>query len=155
MPESTLSEGLARLGIELPPAPAPVASYIASKIVGSQVFVSGQIPIIKGELIARGLVPDEVDLETAQRCAKQCALNVLACAAAAAGGVEHIRSVVRLGVYVACDRDYTDHPKVANGASDLMLELMGGAGRHTRAAVGVASLPLGAPVEIDAVIEVG
>lgn len=155
MAEGTLSEGLARLGVELPPAPAPVASYIPSKRIGSQVFVSGQIPIVDGALIAQGLVPDDVDLETAQRCARQCALNVLACAAAAAGGVDMVRSVVRLGIYVACGSGYTDHPTVANGASDLMLELMGEAGRHTRAAVGVASLPLGAPVEIDAVIEVG
>ncbi len=145
---------LADLGLSLPAAPKPVASYIPARRAGSLVVVSGQIPVVDGELMAKGAVPGEVDLLTAVACARQCLLNGLAVLAAEAGSLDRLDRVVRLGCFVACDPSFTEHPKVANGASDLLLEIFGDRGRHARAAVGCPSLPLGAPVEIEFMFEV-
>lgn len=148
-----IEERLAAMGITLPPAPEPVASYIPCVRSHDLLVISGQIPMLDGRLIATGRVPDQVDLATAQACARQCALNALAVAQAELGTLDRVRRVVRLGVYVACDAGFTDHPKVANGASDLLREVFGESGRHARAAVGSPSLPLGAPVEIEMMVE--
>lgn len=147
-------EALRRLGHELPEAPKPVAAYVPAVRSGSLLFVAGQIPMSGGRLMMTGSVPGAVSLEDAQRCARQCALNGLAVAKAALGSLDAIARVVRLGCFVASEASFTDQPKVANAASELMLEVFGEAGRHARAAVGSISLPLGAPVEIEFVFEV-
>ncbi len=144
---------IAELGLEVPTAPKPLASYIPSLIVhGSPqlLYVSGQIPMRDGAPMATGRVGDAVSLEDAAACAAQCALNALAAAKGALDGdLNRIDRVVRLGGFVACNQYFTDHPKVVNGASDLMEQIFGERGRHVRAAVGVPSLPLGVPVEIE------
>lgn len=147
------SERLERLGVTLPSAPKPVASYVPAVRSGRLLFVSGQIPFVRGELLATGVVGDGVDEETARSCARQCALNGLAIAAAELGSIDRISRVVRLGCFVACTPDFEAHPSIANGASEFMQEVFGENGRHARAAVGVSSLPLGAPVEIEFVFE--
>ncbi len=141
----------------LPQPAVPVAAYVPTRKVGGMIYVSGQIPSISGKLIAQGVVPSQVSLEQARECAGQCILNALAAAKAAladCGGLDAIRSVVRVGCFVACDPGFTDHPKVANGASDLLVAVFGEAGKHARAAVGAPSLPLGAPVEVEVIFEV-
>lgn len=141
---------LEKAGLSLPKAPKPVASYVPAVSVhsGHLVFVSGQIPMRDAGLIATGLVPDPVSMDDARLCARQCVLNALACLGQEIGDFARLRRVVRLDGFVACGPAFTDHPQVINGASDLLIELLGDDGRHSRAAVGVASLPLGAPVEI-------
>lgn len=144
-----INHRLAELGLTLPDAPKPVASYIpAVSLPAGVVLISGQIPARAGQLIAAGKVPHEVSLETAQQCARQCVLNGLAALKAEIGDLRRIKRVAKLDVFVACDPSFTDHPKVANGASDLLVELLGDAGKHARAAVGSPSLPLNAPVEV-------
>ncbi|GJM18287.1 MAG: hypothetical protein DHS20C14_05000 [Phycisphaeraceae bacterium] len=154
MPEFDPEGRLRELGIELPAAPKPVASYVPAVRTGNLVLVSGQIPMRAGELIARGVVPGQVSLERAIACARQCALNGLAVLKAEIGDLARVTRVVRLGCFVACGPALTDHPKVANGASELMFEVFGERGRHARAAVGCPSLPLGAPVEVEFMFEV-
>jgi len=149
-PESRLQT----LGLSLPTPPKPVAAYIPFRRVGNLLFISGQIATIDGKLIATGRVPSEVSLEKAQECARRCVLNGLAVAKSAIGELANIKQVIRLGVFIACDPTFTDHPKVGNGASELLVELFGDAGRHSRAAVGAPSLPLGAPVEVEFLFEV-
>ncbi len=146
---------LAGLGLALPPVSAPVAAYIPWRRSGNLLFVSGQIPMAGGKLIAKGRVPDQVSLEVAIACARQCALNGLAVVKAAAGSLSAVKQVVRLGVFVCSEPGFEAQPKVANGASELMVEVFGEAGRHARAAVGSVALPLGAPVEVEFVFEVG
>lgn len=142
---------LANRGLTLPNPPKPVASYVPAVAVhsGALVFVSGQIPFKNGQLMATGTVPDQVSLERAQECAAQCALNALAALQQEIGDLGRLRRVVRLGGFVACGAGFGDHPKVINGASDLLAELLHDSGKHARAAVGVPSLPLNAPVEIE------
>ena len=147
-------EALRRLGHTLPEAPKPVAAYVPAVRSGSLLFVAGQIPVSGGKLLMTGSVPGAVSLEDAQRCARQCALNGLAVAKAELGSLDRITRVVRLGCFVASEASFVDQPKVANAASELMLEVFGEAGRHARAAVGSISLPLGAPVEIEFLFEV-
>jgi enamine deaminase RidA (YjgF/YER057c/UK114 family) len=122
---------------------------------GNLLYVSGQIASAGGELVAVGVCGRDVDLGTAQRCARQCALNVITQVKAAAGELSRVRRVVRLTVFVASDAGFTDQHLVANGASELIGAAFGDAGPHARAAVGVAALPNGSPVEVDAVVEVG
>lgn len=150
----TYSGRLAAMGLELPTPAKPVASYVPSVRSGSLVFISGQLPMREGTLMATGRVPSEVSLETAQECAKQCVLNGLAALAAEVGSIDRVRRVVRVGCFVACEYGYSEQPKVANGASNLLQEIFGEAGRHARAAVGTNALPLGAPVEIEFLFEV-
>lgn len=145
---------LADLGISLPTPAAPVAAYVPSRLVPagagqSLLVISGQIPLREGKLIATGSVPSNVSLETARECARQCVLNGLAAARSAVGSLDRIASVIRVGCFVSCDAAFTEHPKVANGASELLEQVFGEAGRHARAAVGAPSLPLGAPVEVE------
>ena len=147
-------ERLAELGLELPEVAAPLAAYVPAVRSGDLVFTSGQLPLRGGELVAVGKVGAEVDPETAAACAQQCALNALA-AAAALVPLEQVSRVVKLVVYVASAPDFTGQPGVGNGASHLVGEVFGDAGRHARSAVGVAALPLDAPVEVELVVEVG
>jgi enamine deaminase RidA (YjgF/YER057c/UK114 family) len=146
---------LAEMGLMLPAPPKPVAAYVPCVRSGNLVFISGQLPMTAGKLLFLGKVPAPVDLEEAQECARQCVLNGLAILKAELGGDwSKLVRVVRLGVFVQCDDMYTDQPQVANGASELLVKLLGDAGRHARAAVGVNALPLNAPVEIEFTFEV-
>lgn len=146
---------LAELGLVLPPAVAPVANYVPWIVTGSQVVISGQLPMRDGSLMATGLLGRDVNLESGAAAARQCALNLLTqLKAACDGDLDRVKRVVRLGGFVACTSDFIDHPRIINGASDLMVEVFGDAGRHARAAVGCPSLPLNATVEIDGLFEI-
>ncbi|MCE2654599.1 MAG: RidA family protein [Planctomycetaceae bacterium] len=148
---------LAELGIVLPEPAKPVAAYVPTRLVGGLLYVSGQIPLSGGVALATGIVGEAVTLEQAKVCARQCVLNGLAAARAALadrGGLDAVASVVKVGCFVAAGPTFTAHPQVANGASELLVEVFGEAGRHARAAVGCPSLPLGVPVEVEFVFEV-
>jgi enamine deaminase RidA (YjgF/YER057c/UK114 family) len=145
---------LAALGIVLPTPPAPVASYIPFVISGRLVFVSGQIPFVDGKVAFTGKCGAGVTLDQAAASARACFINILAQLKVAAGGdLDRIARLVMLRGFVACTPDFTDHPKVINGASDLAGEVFGEAGRHARAAVGVPSLPADSTTEIEAIAE--
>lgn len=146
----TVAAKLAELGITLPKAAAPVASYVPVVVSGGMAYVSGQIAFVDGTLMT-GKLGADVSLEDGQRAARACALMILA-QLEAAGLLEQVERVVKLGAFVSSTPDFFDHPKVANGASDLMEQVFGGAGQHARAAVGVAALPLNAAVEVDAIV---
>jgi len=150
-----IEERLAELGIILPPAPQPVASYIPVKVVGDLAWVAAQIPMLDGEVTVAGKVGDEVTIDDANAGARRCALQALAALQAALGTLDRVRGIVKLDVFVASATGFTDHPKVANGASDLLVEVFGDEGRHARAAVGVPELPLGAAVEVALLVQVG
>lgn len=145
---------LRELGLELPAAPAPVANYVPYLISGDHLYVSGQISKAADGTLIAGRVGDTASVETGIEAAKACALNILAQAQAALGSLDRVTQLVRLTGFVSSGPDFTDHPKVINGASDLMVAVLGDKGRHTRAAVGVSSLPVGAAVEIDAIFSV-
>ena len=146
---------LQELGIALPTPPAPVASYVSYTFSGDQVFISGQIPLKDGKPQFIGRVGDDLSLEDAQAAAKLCAVNVLAqLSAACDGNLDRVKRCLKLGVFVHAVPGYTQQPEVANGASDLMVAVFGNAGKHARAAVGVASLPRGVAVEVEAVFEI-
>lgn len=149
----TPSEKLAQLGLTLPPAPQAIGSYVPGIRAGRLIFVSGQLPFLNGQLTSTGKVATEVDLETARAAARQAGLNALAIAANVAGGIDRIGRIVRLAVFVNSAPGFSEQPKVANGASDLMVELFGEAGRHARAAVGAAELPMNAAVEVELMAE--
>lgn len=146
---------LAELGITLPEAAAPVANYVAYVVSGNLVFVSGQIGMEAGKPKVLGRLGESLTVEQGYQAARQCGLNLITQLKAACGGdLDRVKRVVRLGGFVSCTPDFTDHPKVVNGASDLMVEVFGDLGRHARAAVGAPSLPLGVAVEVDGVFEV-
>ena len=149
-----LPQRLSELGITLPPVPGPFGAYVPAKRVGNLVFVAGQLPIKDGKLLAVGQVPSRCLVEAAQAAARQCVVNALAAVRAVGVDLGALTGVVRVGVFVSSDASFTEQPKVANGASELLLELFGDAGRHARAAVGVNTLPLGASVEIEFLFEV-
>ena len=146
----TIEARLQELGITLPEAAAPVASYMPVVVHGGVAYVSGQLPFIDGEL-KTGRLGEDFSLEQGLDAARACGLMILA-QLKAAGLLEQVERVVKLGAFVSSTTDFTDQPKVANGASDLMFEVFGEKGRHSRAAVGVPVLPLGAAVEVDAII---
>ena len=150
---STPEERLAALGLSLPDVAKPVAAYIPAVRSGNHVFTAGQLPLRSGEMITTGKVGDQVTPEQAAECAQQCALNALA-AIGAEVPLEQVRRIVKLVVFVASTPDFTGQPTVANGASELVGEVFGDAGRHARSAVGVAVLPLDAPVEVEMIVEV-
>jgi enamine deaminase RidA (YjgF/YER057c/UK114 family) len=146
---------LAELGIELPDAPAPVSNYMPYVVAGNLVFISGQVTIWKGDFNFVGKVGDDLSIEQGYEAARMCGLNQIAQVRAACDGdLDRVKKVVKLGAFINCIPDFTDHPKVVNGASDLMIEVFGDAGRCTRTNVGVPSLPLGFAVEIDGVFEI-
>ena len=150
----SIEDRLADLGIDLPPVAKPVAAYVPAIQVGDQISTSGQLPLVSGSLPMTGLVGDQISQGDAAGQARVAALNALAAAADVAGGVNNIRRVVRIVVYVASTADFTAQPAVANGASELLGEIFGDAGRHIRSAIGVASLPLGAPVKVELTVQV-
>ena len=146
---------LAALGLDVPDVVPPVAAYVPAATSGSLVFTAGQLPLRAGELIAEGVVGRAVTPDEATMCAQQCALNAIGAVKAEIGDLDHVRRVVKVVVFVASTPDFTGQPQVANGASELLGEVFGDAGKHARSAVGVAALPLGAPVEVELVVEVG
>jgi enamine deaminase RidA (YjgF/YER057c/UK114 family) len=148
--ESRLKE----LGIVLPAAAAPAANYVPFVLTGTQLWVAGQVTFWDGKLKYRGKVGGDLSLEDGVAAARVCGLNIIAQAKAALGDLDRVRRVVKLGGFVNAGPDFTDHPKVINGASDLIVEVFGDAGRHARFAVGASNLPLNSAVEVDAVIEV-
>ena len=147
------SQRLAGLGLELPPVPAPVAAYIPALASAGQVYTSGQLPTVGGVLPVTGKVGAEVDPEQARDLARTAALNAIAAAASVSGGVDGIRRVVKVVVFVASTPEFTGQPQVANGASQLLQEVFGPRGSPVRSAVGVTVLPLDSPVEVELVVE--
>ncbi|MES2753089.1 MAG: RidA family protein [Pseudomonadota bacterium] len=143
---------LEELGLTLPEAAAPVAAYVPVVEAGGLLHLSGQLPFVDGKLIT-GRLGDGVSLEDGQTAARACGLMVVAQLKKYLGDLARVQRIVKLGVFVNSSADFTDQPKVANGASELMVALFGEAGRHARSAVGVPTLPLGAAVEIDAVVQ--
>ena len=148
----TIETRLAELGITLPAAAAPVAAYVPVVVAGGLAHVSGQLPFIDGQLVT-GRLGEDVALERGQAAARACGLMLLA-QLKAAGLLDRVEQVVKLGAFISSAAAFTDQPKVANGASELMVEVFGDAGRHARSAVGVPALPLGAAVEVDAVFAI-
>ncbi|MGU3389643.1 RidA family protein [Sphingomonas sp. M1A8_2b] len=144
---------LEELGLTLPQAAAPVAAYVPTVLANGMLHISGQLPFKDGQLV-KGRVGDDVSLESAQEAAKLCGLMLVAQMKAALGTLARVERIVKLNVFVNSTVDFTDQAKVANGASELMVALFGDSGRHARSAVGVAVLPLGAAVEIDAIVQV-
>ncbi|MFC9985133.1 RidA family protein [Microbacterium keratanolyticum] len=145
----SISARLSELGIELPAVAAPVAAYVAARVHGDLVYTSGQLPFTDGALPATGKVGDEVSADDAKAFARTCALNAIAAAASVAGGVDKLGGVLRVGGFVASVPSFTGQPGVINGASEVLAEIFGDAGRHARAAVGVPVLPLDSPVEVE------
>lgn len=148
----SISTRLAELGLELPEVAVPVAAYVPAVRAGSYVYTSGQLPVVKGELLVTGIVGESVTPDDATAAARVAALNALAAAAAVAGGPDNLVRVVKATVFVASSPQFTGQPLVANGASTLLAEVFGSA--HARSAVGCASLPLNVPVEVELILEV-
>ncbi|MCU1678825.1 MAG: LysR family transcriptional regulator [Frankiales bacterium] len=149
----TASEQLATLDITLPPVPAPVAAYLPSVRTGNLVFTAGQLPFVDGVLPATGKVGKDVTAADANGLARIAALNAVAVVAAEAGGIDNIARIVKVNVYVASDPDFITHSAIANGASDLLVEIFGDAGKHARSTLGMAVLPMDSPVEVEIVAE--
>jgi enamine deaminase RidA (YjgF/YER057c/UK114 family) len=151
---SAVEERLAGAGLSVPEAAKPVAVYVPAVRSGNHVFTSGQLPMRSGELMLTGKVGGEVDAEAAYECAQQCGLNALAAVKAEIGDLDLVKRVVKVVVFVASTPDFTGQPGVANGVSELLGTAFGDAGVHARAAVGVAALPLDAPVEVELMVEI-
>jgi enamine deaminase RidA (YjgF/YER057c/UK114 family) len=150
----TIDKRLTEKGIELPQAAAPVANYVPVTIAGKLAFVSGQVTVWNGEFRFKGKLGKDFTVEQGQQAARLCGLNIIAQLRAALGGdLDRVKRVLKLGVFVNSTADFTDQPKVANGVSDLMVEVFGDAGKHARFAVGSNVLPLDLAVEVDAVVE--
>lgn len=152
--DAAVSAKLEELGLALPQAAAPVAAYVPVVEAGGLLHVSGQLPFINGELV-KGRLGEDVSVEQGQAAAQACGLMILTQVRAALGGsLDRVERIVKLGAFISSTAAFTDQPKVANGASELMVALLGDAGKHARSAVGVPVLPLGAAVEVDAIIAV-
>lgn len=151
---SQVESKLESMGLKLPEAPKPVAAYIPAKQTGKLVFTAGQLPMVQGELISKGLLGQDVEIEEANKAARICTLNALAAIKGVIGDLDRIRQVVRVVGYVASVPTFTQQPAVVNGASELLLEIFGENGKHSRSAVGMAVLPLNASVEIELTVEV-
>ena len=151
----SIADRLQSMDVKLPEPPKPVASYVGYVEHDGLVFVSGQLPLVDGAVTHTGLLGQDVSIEDAAVAARTCAINILAQINSACGGdLDGIERCIRLGGFVASTPDFTDHPKVINGASDFIGEVLGDKGQHARAAVGVAALPLNVPVEIDAIFAI-
>ncbi|MCJ2178656.1 RidA family protein [Novosphingobium album (ex Hu et al. 2023)] len=150
---SDIDNRLAELGLTLPEPAAPVAAYVPVVVAGGLAHVSGQLPFVAGKLVI-GRLGEDVTLEDGIEAAQACAVMILAQLKAALGSLERVERIVKLGAFVNSTGTFTDQPKVANGASELMVAVFGEAGKHARSAVGVPVLPLGAAVEVDAVVAV-
>jgi enamine deaminase RidA (YjgF/YER057c/UK114 family) len=153
MSMTSISDRLAELGITLPEPAAPVAAYVPAVLAGGLLHISGQLPFDKGELMT-GRLGEDRDAEFGARAARACAIMILAQIHKAIGSLDKVERIVKLGVFVSSAPSFTHQPKVGNGASELMEQVFGDAGKHARSAVGVPVLPLGAAVEIDAVVAV-
>lgn len=153
MTDAEIDAKLAELGLTLPQAAAPVAAYVPVVVAGGLAHVSGQLPFIGSDFV-KGRLGENVSLEDGAKAAQACGLMILAQLKAALGSLSRVERIVKLGAFVSSTADFTDQPKVANGASELMQEVFGEAGRHARSAVGVAVLPLGVAVEVDAIVAV-
>ncbi len=147
------SARLAELGLSLPPVAAPVAAYVPATVRCGHVYTSGQLPTVSGQLVLRGKVGAEVSAEDATAAARTAMLNALSAAASVTGGLDQIGRVVKVTVFVASAPDFNGQPGVANGASELLVQVFGDAGQHVRSAVGVSVLPLDAPVEVELTVE--
>jgi enamine deaminase RidA (YjgF/YER057c/UK114 family) len=152
---STPEERIADLGLTLPAVAAPVAAYVPAVRTGNLVYTSGQLPSVDGQLVATGKVGAEVDPDQAKQLAQVCALNALAAVRSVTGSLSVVSRVVKVVGFVASAPDFTGQPGVVNGTSELLGAVFGNAGKHARSAVGVASLPLDAPVEVELIVEVG
>ena len=150
---SDINARLQQLGIELPEAAAPAANYIPNLISGNQLFISGQLPMQDGRLKITGQL-GELSIDEGKEAARLCGINILAQVKQALGGFDRVVQLIKLGGFVNAPASFVDHPQVINGASDLMVDVLGDAGRHTRFAVGAAGLPFNAAVEIDALFEI-
>jgi enamine deaminase RidA (YjgF/YER057c/UK114 family) len=149
-----VDDRLRELGIELPPPPRPLASYVPVSVSGNLAYVSGQVPMAEGRPLWTGKLGESLDVDAGAEAARRCALQALSALRDALGSLDRVRGIVRVGVFVASAPGFTDQPKVANGASDLLAEVLGESGRHARVAVGVSELPLGAPVEVEVLAEI-
>ncbi|MGQ2910346.1 MULTISPECIES: RidA family protein [unclassified Aeromicrobium] len=150
-----IEQRIADLGLTLPEVVPPLAAYVPAVRSGQHVFTAGQLPLVDGELVAKGKVGGEVSAEEAQDCARQCALNALAAVKSVVGSLDDVVRIVKVTVFVSSTPDFTGQPVVANGASELLGDVFGEAGVHARSAVGVPVLPIDAPVEVELVVEVG
>ena len=148
-----LSQQLQSLGIVLPPVSGPFGSYIPARRVGNLIFVAGQLPMKDGKLMATGAVPSRTSADDARAAARQCVINAIAAVQSLPGGIDQIAGVIRVGAFVNSDTTFTEQPKIADAASDLLTQLFGDAGKHARAAVGVNTLPRDASVEIEVIFE--
>lgn len=149
----SIEQKLAELGLELPQPAAPVASYVPAVEVGGMLYISGQLPFIDGKVVT-GRLGENVSLEAGEAAARACGIMLIAQMKAALGSLNRVERIVKLGAFIASTPEFNAQPKVANGASDLMVQVFGAAGQHARSAVGVPVLPLGAAVEIDAIVAV-
>jgi enamine deaminase RidA (YjgF/YER057c/UK114 family) len=155
MDERAILARITELGLELPTAPKPVASYIPVRVSHGLAFVAGQVPMIDGALMHAGMLGEDVSTEQGAEAARRAALQALSALRDALGSFEPLAGIAQVNVYVASTPEFTEHPIVANGASDLLVDVLGEPGRHARAAVGMASLPLGASVEVAVTAELG
>ena len=151
---TSVTQRLAELGITIPQVVPPVAAYVPAVVTGRYVYTSGQLPMRDGAMIAEGLVGSDVDADVAKDCARQSAINALAAAQSVIGSLDRVTRVVKVVGFVASAPTFTGQPGVVNGASELLQEIFGDSGRHARSAVGVAALPLNAPVEVEMILEV-
>jgi enamine deaminase RidA (YjgF/YER057c/UK114 family) len=154
MNDTELLQHLTDLGHELPPPPRPVASYVPVRIAGGTAYVAGQVPMVDGVVTSPGLLGREVAVAEGRAAARQAALQSLSALRDALGSFDRLLGILQVTVYIASAPEFDEHPIVANGASDLLVEILGDAGKHARAAVGMASLPLGACVEVALIAEV-
>jgi enamine deaminase RidA (YjgF/YER057c/UK114 family) len=151
---SNIENKIKELGLQLPEPPKPLAAYIPAKQTGNLVFTAGQLPMVNGEIILKGLLGQDVEIEPAYNAAKICTLNALSAIKGVIGDLDKIKQVVRVVGYVASVPTFTQQPAVVNGASELLLEVFGDKGKHARSAVGMAVLPLNAAVEIELTVEI-
>jgi len=149
----TIERRLAEIGLELPQPAAPVASYVPAVEIGGLLYISGQLPFVDGQVVT-GRLGETVSLDQGEAAARACGIMLIAQMKAALGSLDRVERIVRLGAFIASTAEFTAQPKVANGASDLMVQVFGPAGQHARSAVGVPVLPLGAAVEIDAIVAI-
>jgi enamine deaminase RidA (YjgF/YER057c/UK114 family) len=149
-----IEEKLQSLGIHLPTPPAPAGSYVPVVVAGNLAFVAGQIPLEAGQVKFRGKLGVDVSVEAGQQAARLCTINALAQLKVALGSLDRIKRVVKVTGFVGCDPSFADQPRVVNGASDLLVQVFGDRGKHARAAVGVASLPMDSAVEVEFIVEV-
>lgn len=154
MTNATPEQRLAELGLTVPQVVPPAAAYVPAVRTGNHVYVSGQIPSRDGELLHKGVVGAGISTEEAYECARQCALNALAAALTIVDSLSDIKRIVKVLGFVASASDFTGQPQVVNGASELLGDVFGDAGKHARSAIGVAQLPLGVPVEVEMIVEV-